>query len=263
MKYDNLNDAQKTDLIRKEYSTNNKSFADIADKYDTYANKIRRDAVKFGIKIRNKSEAQKNALQTGKTDHPTKGKNRSEQTKNKIGNAVMKSWENLDTKTLEQRKQKARENWENLSEDKKQDILQQANSAVRVASKQGSKLELFLLEQLIQDNYKVDFHKEQSILNTKLQIDLFLPTLNIAIEVDGPSHSEPVWGTDALKRNKAYDNKKSGLILGKGLVLIRVKQNKDFSKSKARVIYSELKQHIENIKNKFPKQDDRTIIIGE
>ena len=263
MKYDNLSDAQKMNLIKIEYSNNNKSFADIAQTYHTYANKIRRDAVKFNIKIRNKSEAQKNALKTGKIDHPTKGKNRSEQTKNKIGYSVMKSWENLDAQTLEYRKQKAKENWESLSEDKKQEILHQANSAVREASKKGSKLELFLLEQLMQDGYKVEFHKEQSLLNTKLQIDLFLPTLNIAIEVDGPSHSEPVWGSDALKRNKVYDNKKSGLILGKGLVLIRVKQNKDFSKSKARVIYSELKQYIENIKNQFPKQDNRTIIIGE
>ena len=263
MKYDSLNDVQKIELIKKEYNKNNKSFGDIALEYHTYANKIRRDALKFGIKIRDKSEAQKNALKTGKTNHPTKGKNRTESTKEKIGNGVMKSWERLDSSTLEQRKQKARDNWENLSEDKKQEILQQANSAVRVASKQGSKLELFLLEKLIQDGYKVDFHKEQSLSNTKLQIDLFLPTLNIAIEVDGPSHSEPVWGEEALKRNITYDNKKSGLILGKGLVLIRIKQNKDFSKSKGNVIYRELKQNIQYISQHFPKQDNRTIIIGE
>lgn len=263
MKYDSLNDAQKLDLIKNEYTKNQKSFMDIAKDYKTYANKIRRDAVKFGIKIRNKSEAQKNALESGRIDHPTKGKNRSEQTKNKIGYSVMKSWENLDDSVLEQRKQKARINWESLTDDKKQEILQQANRAVRESSKKGSKLELFLLEKLIQDGYKVDFHKEQSLLNTKLQIDLFLPTLNIAIEVDGPSHSEPVWGSEALQRNQAYDNKKNGLILGKGLVLIRIKQNKDFSKSQGMVIYSELKQNIESIKKTFPKQDNRTIIIGE
>lgn len=263
MKYDSLNDVQKIDILQKEYSKNKKSFGDIATKYNTYANKVRRDAVKFGIKIRNKSEAQKNALKTGKTNHPTKGKNRPDSTKEKIGNGVMKSWQNLDSSTLEQRKQKARENWESLSDDKKQEILQQANSAVRVASKQGSKLELFLLEKLIQDGYRVDFHKEQSLSNTKLQIDLFLPTLNIAIEVDGPSHSEPVWGEEALSRNKAYDNKKSGLILGKGLVLIRIKQNRDFSKSRGNLIYSELKQHVKNISKKFPQQDNRTIILGE
>ena len=93
---------------------------------------------------------------------------------------------------------------------------------------------------MIKDSYKVDFHKEQTLSNTKLQIDLFLPSMNIAIEVDGPSHFEPVWGDDSLKRNKKYDNKKEGLITGKGWHLIRIKQQKDFSKSRADLIYIEL-----------------------
>ena len=86
----------------------------------------------------------------------------------------------------------------------------------------------FILDSLLQDGYKVDFHKEQSLLNTKLQIDLFLPSMNTAIEIDGPSHFLPVWGEDALAKNISYDQKKQGLILGKGLALIRIKQTKDF-----------------------------------
>jgi very-short-patch-repair endonuclease len=244
MNYLKLSDKQKKDLLVKEYEVNNKSFKDIADQVGTYANKIRRDAIKYGIKIKDKSEAQKNALKTGKATHPTKGTSRTEEVKNKIGLSVMNVWENMDAKTLKQRKEKARQNWENLSDDIKENILREANTAVREASKTGSKLEKFLLQQLIKDGYRVDFHKEQSLLNTKLQIDLFLPTLNIAIEVDGPSHFEPVWGQDNLKRNKGYDNKKSGLILGKGLVLIRIKQTKDFSKARAQTIYSELKDRV-------------------
>ena len=96
-----------------------------------------------------------------------------------------------------------------------------------------------------------------------MQIDLFLPTLNIAIEVDGPSHFKPVWGQENLKRNKGYDNKKTGLILGKGLVLIRIKQTKDFSKARAQTIYSTLKDYIQNIQQKFPDQDNRNLEIGD
>ena len=202
-------------------------------------------------------------MSTGKVEHPTKGKERSELVKSKIGHSVMEAWEGLDDKELQSRKDKARQNWENLSDDVKQNILHQANIAVREASKKGSKLESFLLKNLISDGFRVDFHKEQSLLNTKLQIDLFMPTLNIAIEVDGVSHFEPVWGEDALKRNKGYDNKKTGLILGKGLVLIRVIQKKDFSKARAQVIYDELKETIDNIKNKFPDKDNRNIILGD
>lgn len=263
MDYNKLSDKQKKDLLTKEYEANNKSFKDIADSVGTYANKVRRDAIKLGIKIRDKSEAQKNALQSGKATHPTKGTTRPESIKTKIGLGVMQSWEDMDDKTLNDRKNKARINWENLSQDKRDNILREANNAVREASKQGSKLEKFLLQQLIKDGYKVDFHKEQSLLNTKLQIDLFLPTLNIAIEVDGPSHFKPVWGDDNLKRNKGYDNKKTGLILGKGLVLIRIKQTKDFSKARGLTIYNELKTRIESIKNKFPDKDNRNLEIGD
>lgn len=263
MNYKKLSDKQKKDLLINEYEINNCSFQEIASKVGTYANKIRRDAIKYGIKIKDKSSAQKNALKKGNATHPTQGKNRTQEVKDKIGLSVMNAWENLDKSTIQKRKEKARQNWENLSDDLKENILKEANNAVRQASKEGSKLEKFLLKELMNDGYKVDFHKEQSLLNTKLQIDLFLPTLNIAIEVDGPSHFKPVWGNENLKRNKGYDNKKTGLILGKGLVLIRIKQSRDFSKARASVIYAALKKHISDISTNFPTKDNRIIEIGD
>lgn len=262
MNYSSLNDKQKQNLLIKEYEVNKKSFQDIATDYNTYPNKVRRDAIKFKIKIRDKSEAQKNALESGKIDHPTKGKQRSENTKQKIGLSVLHSWENMDSKTLEDRKLKAKNNWENKSDDEKHDILRKANMAVRETSKTGSKLEKFLFKQLLSSGFVVDFHKEHSILNTKLQIDLFLPQYNIAIEVDGPSHFEPVWGNEALKRNKKYDNKKTGLILGKGLYLIRIKQSQDFSKSRALLIFQQLQQTITDITNKNTS-NNKIITIGD
>lgn len=263
MNYNKLSDSQKKSFLIQEYEKANRSFQDIAIGCGTYANKIRRDAIKYGIKIKDKSTAQKNALKTGKAAHPTKGKTRTEDVKNKIGSSVMKAWEDLDPKELKKRKDNARKNWENLSDDIKANILREANIAVRESSKKGSKLEKFLLESLIEDGYRVDFHKEQSLLNTKLQIDLFLPTLNVAIEVDGPSHFKPVWGQENLKRNKGYDNKKTGLILGKGLVLIRIKQTKDFSKARAQKIYSKLFDELNNIQQKFPNKDNRNLEIGD
>jgi len=249
MIYNNLSDAQKKELLKQRYEINKQSFSDIAQDTETYANKLRRDAIRFKIKIRNKSEAQKNALQSGKTSHPTAGKKRSQATRDKIGMSVLTSWKNLDEKEIKKRKQNAKLSWENKSDSEKQDILRQANSAVRQAGKTGSKLEKFLLNQLLSDGWGVEFHKEQSILNTKLQIDLFIPKLNVAIEVDGPSHYEPVWGDDALKRNKKYDDKKTGLIIGKGLFLIRIKQSKDFSKSRGTVIYNELSRVLQKIES--------------
>lgn len=261
--YDNLSDNEKESLIKDLYIKQKLSFRDIAERHGTYTNKIRRDAKKYKIDIRNKSEAQKNALKTGSHQHPTKGKTRDVATKQKIGLSVMTFWDNMSEQELEKRKQIAKENWNNLSDDQKEHIKKQANLAVRSASKSGSKLEKFLLDKLLADGYRVDFHKEQTLSNTKLQIDLFLPSDGIAIEVDGPSHFLPVWGDDVLDKNIKYDNKKTGLILGKGLVLIRVKQLKEFSRARSNVIYEELLTHIKNICKQYPDKDSRYIEIGE
>lgn len=258
-----MTDEARAALIRKMYIEDMKSFADIANNLNTYANKIRRDAVSFNIPIRDKSQAQANALKSGKHKHPTKGKSRSENTKNKIGLGVLKSWENLDEKQLQQRQEKSLEHWNKMDDDTKKHLVKKANDAVRVASKTGSKLEKFLLSKLIESGYKVDFHKEQTLSNTKLQIDLFLPKINTAIEVDGPSHFLPVWGQDTLNKNKKYDNKKQGLILGKGYVLIRIKQTRDFSKTRSSLIYDQLLKILNKIQQHFPEPDDRKFLIED
>ena len=263
MNYNDLSDQKKQDLIIEEYINNNNSLQNIAHKYNTYANKIRRDAIKFGIALRDKSEAQKNALNTGVHKHPTKGTTRPDDTKTKIGVSLVHSWEQLSDNELENRKNTAKKNWEKKSKNDKENMLTKANKAVRQASKDGSKLEKFISQCLIKDNHKIEFHKEQLLANTKLQIDIFLPTMNVAIEVDGPSHFAPVWGDDVLNRNISYDNKKTGLIIGKGLVLIRIKQTKDFSKSRALLIYQELKIILDKIQIKFPPINQRTIEIGD
>ena len=261
--YDTLSKNERNVIISELYINQGKSFADIANMYDTYANKIRRDAKTFNIPIRDKSEAQKNALKTGVHKHPTKGTERSVETKEKIGKAIIDVWDSMDEATLEVRKQKCKERWDQLSHDEKKHMQKMATDAVRVTSKTGSKLEKFLLDGLLKNGYKVDFHKEQSLVTTKLQIDLFLPTMNTAIEVDGPSHFSPVWGEDALKKNISYDNKKQGLILGKGLVLIRIKQKRDFSKTRSQQILLKLVSHLESINKQFPQPQDRLLIIED
>ena len=248
--YSHLSDNEKFSILEKHYVKEAKSFQDIAEMFDTYPNRIRRDAIKFNIPIRNKSDAQKNALNSGKHKHPTKGTKRDEATKDKIGLSVMNSWENMSKSELKRRSELAKQNWEKLPDHIKQNRLHEANLAVRESSRSGSKLEKYLLKALMENGHKVEFHKEQVLSNTKLQIDLYVVDLNIAIEVDGPSHFEPVWGEEVLKRNQKYDNTKTGLIIGKNMKLIRIKQEKDFSKSRASVIFERLMRAMDDVKNK-------------
>lgn len=261
--YAKLDDKEKKKIIVQSYIEKKQSFQDIAKEYDTYANKIRRDAKKFNISIRNKSDAQKNALKTGRHNHPTKGTTRSEKTKNKIGTSVLQSWENMTTQQINQRKAKNLEAWNRLSDEQKEYMKQAANNAIRETSRVGSKLEKFLLSKFIEHNVDVQFHKEQFLVNTKLQIDLFLPSINTAIEVDGPSHFSPVWGEEALLKAQQYDKKKQGLILGKGLALIRIKQTKDFSKARSELVFQKLIKIVSQITDKFPEPDKRFFEIED
>ena len=260
--YENLSDIEKKTIINSLYITEKKSFADIATIYGTYSNRIRRDAKKLQINIRDKSEAQKNALTTGKHSHPTKGKTRSSETKEKIGLSVLQSWENLSDEEIEKRKQSSKANWDNLSVEAKEHMQKSANAAIRISSKIGSKLEKFLYIKLINDGFKVEFHKENTLANTKLQIDMFIPSINTAIEIDGPSHFEPVWGQDALSKNITYDQKKEGLIFGRGWSLIRIKQTKDFSKARSNLIYSKLAECI-SINSKILKSGQQKMEIHD
>ena len=238
--YSAMSDVEKKQNIEKLYITQNKSLAEIADILNTYPNKLRRDAKKFDISLRDKSQAQKNALRKDVHKHPTKGKKRTTETKNKIGKGVMEAWGKLSPQELLHRQETSRAQWAALSNEKKQEIIKLANAAVRKSSKEGSKLEKFLLQRLLSDGYRVDFHKEQILSNSKLQLDLFIPGINIAIEVDGPSHFENIWGDQALARNTRYDQKKQGLLIGKGIKLIRIKQNGDFSTARASAVYNQL-----------------------
>jgi hypothetical protein len=265
MKYSDLTDQEKKNIIEKYYIKDKKSLSDIAHMYQTYANKIRRDAIRFNLKLRDKSEAQKNALRSGAHKHPTKGTQRSDNTKTKIGKALINTWNALDDDKKTERRKKAKIAWECKTEDEKAMLLRKANLAVRETSKAGSKLEKFILKELIFYGWETEFHKEQTLSNTKLQIDIYLPSISTAIEVDGPSHFLPVWGEDALIKNQNYDIKKTGLILGKGMFLIRIKQSKDFSPTRAKLICEQLHQILMDIKNSKTNNQykNRTIEIGD
>ena len=52
-------------------------------------------------------------------------------------------------------------------------------------------------------------------------------------------------------------------IIGKGLVLIRIKQSRDFSNSRGLLVYNKLLEKINSIKHNFPLPGDRDINIGD
>tara|TARA_R110000824_G_scaffold10866_1_gene47588 strand:+ start:74941 stop:75708 length:768 start_codon:yes stop_codon:yes gene_type:complete len=243
--------------IVKLYNSGNYSTYELAEKFETYPNKIRRILRKNGVALRSKSAAQKNALKKGRASHPTKGKTQSDATRRKISDSQGKIWDDMSEEDRQKRSDNGKDAWNQKSEEEKNQLIRKAQDAIRESSKIGSKMERFLLQRLTEEGFRVDFHKDHWLKNQQLQVDLFIPSLRAAIEVDGPSHFKPVWGMDNLIKNQRADRQKTGLILENGLVMIRIKQEKKLSQRYQREVEHRLFGLLKRIKDKYPKENER------
>jgi len=163
----------------------------------------------------------------------------------------------LTDEEKEHRSQIGREAWEQKSDEEKALLIAEAQNAVRKSSKEGSKLEHFLLSELTKRNLRVEFHKDHWLQNQKLQVDLYLPDHRAVIEVDGPSHFKPVWGQENLEKNIKADQQKTGLVLGAGLMMIRIRQDKSLTQRYMRNTLSKLLGLLEKVKEHYPEENKR------
>ena len=247
--------------IIEMYNDQSKSTYEIAKSLDTYPNKVRRTLIKHGYKLKNKSEAQKNALQTGRCAHPTEGKTRTEEEKLNISEGMSNHWENMSESERQGRVDQAKERWQNMGAAQKNRMCKLATDAIRKAGKEGSKLEKFVANKLNTNGYTVDFHNKNLIPNEKLEIDLYIPSLKTIIEIDGPSHFLPIWGEEKLQKQIKADLKKSGRILSRGFIIIRVKAIANASLKKKENLVFNIVNTLKNIEKKFPPKTKRFIEI--
>ena len=124
MEYSKLTDKEKKKFIKDNYIKKKLSFAEIAKIAGTYSNKIRRDANKFGITIRNRSEAAKIALNQGRSEHPTKGKGHDKSTRLKISEAQGKVWDSLYEEERQKRSEIGKQSWNKKSESEKREVIE-------------------------------------------------------------------------------------------------------------------------------------------
>lgn len=213
--------------IVRLYCEENLSTYQIAKRMKTYPNKVRRTLVKAGVNLKTKSEAQKNALESGAATIPTEGRQRTEDEKLQIGKAMKKYWSEMDDVELERRREMSRVQWESMSDQEREDMRSAAHAAMREAGKNGSKFEIYLYEELQKAGFNVDFHVKHIVSNEKLEMDMFIRDVNAIIEVDGPSHFLPIWGEERLQKQVKSDNHKNGLALTNGYVVIRLKTKTD------------------------------------
>jgi very-short-patch-repair endonuclease len=235
---------------------------EIAVECDTYPNKVRRLLLKYKIPLRDKSTAQANALKQGRHTHPTKGIKHPESVKVKISESMGRLWQAMPPAERDRRIAMAKQQWEDMTVDEREQFKRLATDAVRVAAVEGSKLEKYLLHELRKQGYEIKFHAENVVANEDLQIDLFLPTMKVAIEIDGPAHFYPIWGEENLAKHLVSDNEKTGLIIQAGYVMIRIKHLvKSTSKMQERKLLATLISELNKIDKEFPPAEKRLIEI--
>lgn len=234
----------------------------IGKQFNVPSNSIRRGLIKRGAVLRTKAEAQKLALEIGVANHPTEGKGHSIETKHKLAKATHDTWENKSDDEKKKISKRSKENWENRSEEDKQDMYKKAARAIRKAAEEGSALEKFFLKKIRESGYEVQWHASSTLQQEKLEIDLLLPSLKIAIEVDGPFHSQVIYTKEQFSKTVSADKTKNGLLLAAGYCVIRVRSvKKNTSNYMFEEGWKKLKLIIEDIIKKFPVREDRFIEI--
>lgn len=248
--------------IIKMYEKEKKSTYQIAKQLGTYAKKIERILKKYEVPLRTRSEAQKAALETGTSKHPTEGKKRSDEEKLKISSGLVKFWEEMPDEEYERRVDLCKENWNNMTDEQKETMRAKGIAAIRAAANKGSKLEQLFKDRIEEAGYFVRQHV-LIIPSEKLEIDLYIPELKTIIEVDGPSHFIPIWGEEKLAKQINADLRKSGSLLTKGYVVIRVKSLGQESLAKKEQMVSSVLESLHKISNKFPKSMSKRFIEVE
>lgn len=82
------------------------------------------------------------------------------------------------------------------------------NNKHKTTGNRRSKLEIWLEEQLtkLYPDLPIDFNKKSAIGS---ELDIYIPNLNLAIELNGIFHYEPIYGTNKLDQIQNNDKSKS------------------------------------------------------
>jgi len=222
-----MEDLDKKRLIKRLYQKEQKSWDTIAQACNCSRTKIRKLARKFNIAGRSRTEAQHIALNI--YGHPRQGATTSLATKTKISESMGEHWDQLSEEDKTKKSQVSKDLWANRDPAENKRIQTAGAMSFHKASINGSKLERYLSFELNKLGHQVELHKEHHLKNKALQIDIFLPTIGVAIEVDGPTHFEPIFGQDKLERIQKSDRQKTGLILSCGYHFIRIAHVKKLS----------------------------------
>jgi very-short-patch-repair endonuclease len=200
---------------------------------------VSRELKKIGVTLRTKAESQ--ALHIKSNGHPRLGKKHTDESKQAIGNKILKAWEEKSEEEKEKFSERAKKNYEKHGIE----LKKAGHKGVRLSSKRGSKLEKYIENYLRDKNIEVQFHKNM-LTNERLEVDMYIPEYKTCIEINGPSHYEPIRGEAVLLKQQRADLEKMGLITQAGFLYIRVKNVKPFSIVRYRAVCDRIYEQLVN-----------------
>lgn len=101
------------------------------------------------------------------------------------------------------------------------------------SSTQRSRAEDYLFEMMVSDFPSLKIIKnDRSFLSEHLEIDLYMPDIRLAIELNGPVHYLPIYGDERFKRVQIKDAKKNLELHQKGVALLTLDISRLQSKKK-------------------------------
>lgn len=210
------------EVVRK-YVIEEMSVPQIAKIYGTYPNKVLRTLKRKNTKIRTNSESQKLAIKKGRKLPPNTGEPLSEEQKIAISEGMSAFWNAASDSFRKKHRERAVEQWDKLSEEDKAEMQKLARTAILNAARNGSKIEVAIRDAL--ENEAIPFlcNHKGFLIDKDLEVDVFVPSHNVGIEVDGVYHSSAIHGQDKLQKRIQADRKKNGLLIGEGYWIIRVR----------------------------------------
>ena len=180
------------------------SIRNLAKEIGIHHNTLRRAMIKAGIPIQKAGESLSNSIKSGKA-------------KTRKGATITEEHRLILAKANKGRKREVQTK-NNYILKKNQVARADGARGNRKASQVGSKFERLVFDKLVSLGYNVtQQHKIE-----EYKIDLFLPDFMIAIEIDGISHSEPIYGVDRLQATKQKDREKDDCMRRRGMHILRV-----------------------------------------
>jgi len=188
---------------------------------------IHRALERANIPIRNKAEAQKLALETGKARIPTQGRVRTEKERLRIGVTMIENYKSASETEKKRRRKGVEEFWKNKdNKDAQEEAIRKRGQQLQKTITEGTILEQTLARNLIDWGYNVKMH-DSKMFDGELEADIVAigKGISVTIEIDGKRH----WGQfmnntpEDLARIIQTDQKKNGIVLAiKKMFMLRI-----------------------------------------